>query len=56
MRELFSNDSIALVEWPSKGKGVLPHADLEIEIVHLPDENQRKFTLEVCNNSLKIEL
>lgn len=35
IRDLLHHASIALVEWPSKALGVLPKADIEIELVHL---------------------
>lgn len=40
---LEQNDSLALVEWPSKGEGVLPQPDLTIEI--LAQDEQRHVTL-----------
>lgn len=33
-RELFSSQSICLVEWPDKGSGFLPQPDLQIVITH----------------------
>ena len=32
LRDWLVHDAILLVEWPEKGEGVLPEADLEIEI------------------------
>ncbi len=32
IRDYFSNSSIAIVEWPARGKGVLPEADITITI------------------------
>jgi len=32
LREMLELDSVLLVEWPEKGKGVLPAPDIEIEI------------------------
>ena len=32
LRDLFDNKSILLVEWPQKGKGFLPPADLELRL------------------------
>jgi tRNA threonylcarbamoyladenosine biosynthesis protein TsaE len=32
VRDYFDGDSISFIEWPEKGEGVLPSADLEFEI------------------------
>lgn len=32
VRDLLDEDSVALIEWPERGAGMLPPADLEIEI------------------------
>ncbi len=32
LRDWLDQDAVLLVEWPQKGEGVLPHADLVIEI------------------------
>lgn len=32
IRDYFSDDSICLIEWPERGQGVLPKADLVIEV------------------------
>ncbi|WJW74825.1 tRNA (adenosine(37)-N6)-threonylcarbamoyltransferase complex ATPase subunit type 1 TsaE [Thiohalobacter sp. IOR34] len=34
IRELFADDALCLIEWPERGAGVLPPADLHIEIRH----------------------
>jgi tRNA threonylcarbamoyladenosine biosynthesis protein TsaE len=34
IRDLLDADSIALVEWPERGRGVLPPADIEVVIVY----------------------
>lgn len=39
IRDYFSSESICLVEWPEKGKGVLPKADMVINL-SLAEENQ----------------
>jgi len=35
IRDYFDGSSIAIVEWPSRGEGVVAPADIEIEISHL---------------------
>ena len=37
IRDLLQSDAILLVEWPEKGKGELPAADLIIHIHYDPD-------------------
>ncbi|WP_319381655.1 tRNA (adenosine(37)-N6)-threonylcarbamoyltransferase complex ATPase subunit type 1 TsaE [Thiomicrorhabdus sp.] len=34
VRELFSGNFIALVEWPSKGRPILPASDVSIELLY----------------------
>lgn len=43
VRELLSEDFVALVEWPQKGEGVLPEADVQIELT--PSNEGRQATL-----------
>jgi len=34
IRDYFNGESICLIEWPERGKGLLPQADLEIHLEH----------------------
>ncbi|BBP43843.1 tRNA (adenosine(37)-N6)-threonylcarbamoyltransferase complex ATPase subunit type 1 TsaE [Thiosulfativibrio zosterae] len=48
LRDLLSGAYIALIEWPSKGAGQLPEADMVVELTHLENTSQtpgRKLTL-----------
>jgi len=46
LRDLLQSDAILLVEWPEKGKGELPPADLVITIY--PEPESRRLLLESC--------
>lgn len=43
IRDYFNNDSIRLIEWPERGLGILPQADIVITLQ--PEENGRLVTL-----------
>lgn len=58
IRDLFTPPFLALVEWPEKGRGVLPNADILIKLQHanevgtLPDTvsfDRREITLLSCS-------
>lgn len=40
IRDYFTPDAICLVEWPEKGQGLLPLADLDIELRYLDSQRQ----------------
>ena len=46
-RDYFSAENICLVEWPERGQGWLPEADLNIRIQYQPAG--RDVTLEACS-------
>lgn len=43
VRDYFTDDSISFIEWPEKGEGVLPYADIEFEIT--PWEQGRQISI-----------
>jgi len=49
IRDYFSNSTAVLVEWPSKGDGVLPEADLQLALAFVEPQhehpNARKLTI-----------
>ena len=53
IRDYFAADAICLVEWPEKGEGLLPEADLELDMRYHGE--QRKVTL-TANNEYGSEL
>ncbi len=38
IRDYFTDNSICIVEWPEKGHGILPQADLDIELRYHGDQ------------------
>ena len=44
IEDYLAADAICLIEWPSKGEGVLPAADLSVEIDVLPQGRQLRLT------------
>lgn len=43
IRDYFSNQAVCLIEWPERGAGMLPEADLLVELVYV--EQHRQITL-----------
>ncbi len=44
IRDYFLSKSVALIEWPARGAGVIPNADIGIQLN--PEQEGRKLTLE----------
>jgi tRNA threonylcarbamoyladenosine biosynthesis protein TsaE len=47
IRDYFSDDAICLVEWPEKGEGLLPQADLDVTLTY----QQQQRIVEVSANT-----
>lgn len=47
IRDLLVSPFIALIEWPSKGQGALPKADLELSLTVLSEG--RELSLQACS-------
>ncbi|CAH0542883.1 tRNA (adenosine(37)-N6)-threonylcarbamoyltransferase complex ATPase subunit type 1 TsaE [Vibrio marisflavi] len=48
IRDYLTSDAICLVEWPEKGAGLLPEADLDIEMSY--DGEQRSISIQANND------
>lgn len=44
IRDYFSGDAISLVEWPQRGAGILPTADINVELVYCGKARQAHLT------------
>jgi tRNA threonylcarbamoyladenosine biosynthesis protein TsaE len=44
IRDYFTPDAICLVEWPEKGDGLLPAADLDIELRYIGEQREARLT------------
>lgn len=40
IRDYFNDEAICLVEWPEKGQGFIPQADLDIELEYVDNKRQ----------------
>lgn len=47
IRDYFTADAICIVEWPEKGEGLLPKADLDIELRY---QGEQRIAAVVANN------
>lgn len=53
IRDYFTDDAICLVEWPEKGQGLLPKADLDIELRY---HGEQRVAYLVANNDYGLNL
>ncbi|GLO59711.1 tRNA (adenosine(37)-N6)-threonylcarbamoyltransferase complex ATPase subunit type 1 TsaE [Vibrio sp. MACH09] len=53
IRDYFTDDAICLVEWPEKGQGLLPEADLDIELRY---HGEQRVAYLVANNDYGLNL
>lgn len=53
IRDYFTPDAICLVEWPEKGEGLLPSADLDIELRY---NGEARIALLTANNEYGSQL
>ena len=53
IRDYFLANSVSLIEWPTKGMGFLPHADIEL---HLADHGTGRMVELIAKNSIGEQL
>ncbi|UPW18048.1 tRNA (adenosine(37)-N6)-threonylcarbamoyltransferase complex ATPase subunit type 1 TsaE [Agarivorans sp. TSD2052] len=44
IRDYFTEDCLCLVEWPEKGRGFLPEADLMVELAYLGEQRSAQIS------------
>jgi len=44
IRDYFTPDAICLVEWPEKGEGLLPKADMDLELRYVGEQREALLT------------
>ena len=56
VRDYFTDDSISFIEWPEKGEGVLPDADIEFEITPWQQGRQISITALTQKGTQQLQL
>jgi len=51
IRDYFASDSLCLIEWPQRGFGLLPQADLELTLVYQDHQRNATITANTDNGS-----
>lgn len=49
IRDYFSDKSLCLIEWPQRGFGLLPEADIELWLTYVDNEREIKFEANTPN-------
>ena len=49
IRDYFSDQSLCLIEWPQRGFGLLPEADIELWLTYVDNEREIKFEANTKN-------
>lgn len=49
IRDYFSDKSLCLIEWPQRGFGLLPQADVELWLTYVDNEREVKFEANTQN-------
>lgn len=55
IRDYFSDKSLCLIEWPQRGFGLLPQADIELWLTYVDNEREIKFQANSVNGNAIID-
>lgn len=55
IRDYFTDNSLCLIEWPQRGFGMLPQADIELSLTYVDNEREINFSANTENGSAVLE-
>lgn len=55
IRDYFTDNSLCLIEWPQRGFGMLPQADIELSLTYVDNEREINFSANTDNGSAVLE-
>lgn len=55
IRDYFTDRSLCLIEWPQRGFGMLPQADIELSLTYVNNEREINFSANTDNGSAVLD-